>query len=84
MKKWVLLDAVKNDKLYAFPLDFQSWDQPDTRWTLGLTWMAGKIQPDLFPSINMQDEVRTFYTNFYDLSDSVITETIMPLVKGDL
>lgn len=83
-EKWVLLDAVKNDKLYAFPLDFQCWDQPDTRWTLGLTWMASKIQPDLFPSINIQDEVKTFYTNFYGLSDSVITETIMPLVKGDL
>jgi len=82
-EKWALLDAVKNDQLYAFPLDFQSWDQPDTRWTLGMTWIATKLHPDLFTSISMQDEIKSFYKNYYGLSDSVIDETILPLVKGD-
>lgn len=82
--KWALLDAVKNNQLYAFPVDFQSWDQPDTRWTLGMTWIATKLHPDLFSSINMMDEVKRFYQDYYNLDEATITETILPLVKGDL
>ncbi len=82
--KWSLLDAVKNNKIYAFPLDFQSWDQPDTRWPLGLTWVAMKLHPDLFGTIDFNQEIVNFYKDFYGLDDSVIQEKIMPLVKGDL
>lgn len=81
--KWALLDAVKNNKIFAFPIDFQSWDQPDTRWPLGLTWVAMKLHPDLFGSIDFNQEIVNFYKNFYGLDDSVINGTIMPLVKGD-
>lgn len=81
---WMLLDAVINDRLFAFPLDFQSWDQPDTRWTLGLAWMAARLYPDQFPTYNLVEETRTFYTDFYGLSDEVITNQVLPLVKGDL
>lgn len=28
--QWQQLSAVQNDRLYAFPGDFYSWDQPDT------------------------------------------------------
>ena len=83
-EKWSLLEAVKNDKLFAFPLDFQSWDQPDTRWTLGMTWVATKLHPDLFGTINMQDEIKNFYMNYYGLNEGILSGTIMPLVKGDL
>jgi iron complex transport system substrate-binding protein len=82
--KWQALDAVKNNMIYAFPLDFQSWDQPDTRWTLGEFWMATKLFPDRFTSVKMLDEVTSFYKNFYSLDDSTITNKILPLLKGDL
>jgi iron complex transport system substrate-binding protein len=81
--KWSLLDAVKNGKIYAFPLDFQSWDQPDTRWALGMTWVATKLHPDLFSDVKMYDEIQNFYSSFYSLSNNVINEKILPLVKGD-
>ncbi len=81
--KWSLLDAVKNEKIFAFPLDFQSWDQPDTRWPLGLTWVAMKLHPDLFGTIDFNQEIVRFYKNFYGLEDSVINGKILPLVKGD-
>jgi iron complex transport system substrate-binding protein len=81
---WMLLNAVKNDQLLAFPLDFQSWDQPDTRWTLGLAWMAARLHPDLYPDYDLVAETRAFYTYFYNLSDEVITNQVLPLLKGDL
>lgn len=82
-ENWQQLDAVKNEKLYAFPLDFQSWDQPDSRWTLGLTWLATILQPERFSSVKMREEIPAFYTDFYELSESVIEQSILPLVKGD-
>lgn len=81
-ENWQQLDAVKNKKLYAFPLDFQSWDQPDSRWTLGLTWLATILQPERFASLKMREEIPAFYTDFYGLSESVIEQSILPLVKG--
>jgi len=81
---WKLLNAVQNDRLYAFPLDFQSWDQPDTRWTLGLAWMAAKLHPELFQGFNLLEDTKTFYRDFYGLKDSLITEKILPLIKGDI
>jgi iron complex transport system substrate-binding protein len=82
-ENWQQLDAVKNKKLYAFPLDFQSWDQPDSRWTLGLTWLATILQPERFASLKMREEIPAFYTDFYGLSESLIEQSILPLVKGD-
>lgn len=81
--KWSLLDAVKNEKIFAFPLDFQSWDQPDTRWPLALTWVAMKLHPDKFSSVDFNQEIVNFYKNFYGLDDATITGKILPLVKGD-
>jgi len=43
--QWSALNAVKTAHLYAFPSDFLSWDQPDPRWTLGLSWLASKSNP---------------------------------------
>jgi iron complex transport system substrate-binding protein len=81
---WMLLDVVKNNQLFAFPLDFQSWDQPDTRWTLGLAWMAARLHPDLYPDFNLVEETKSFYANFYGLSEEVITNLVLPLLNGDL
>lgn len=81
---WMLLDAVKSGNLFAFPLDFQSWDQPDTRWSLGLAWMAARLHPDLFPGFDLIEETKAFYSIFYQLSDEVITNQVLPLLKGDL
>jgi iron complex transport system substrate-binding protein len=81
---WQALKAVQNEKIFAFPVDFLSWDQADPRWGLGELWLASKIQPDKLGPINMQDEINNFYKNYYGLNDSVITEKVMPLVAGDL
>jgi iron complex transport system substrate-binding protein len=81
---WASLDAVKNSQILAFPLDYFSWDQPDPRWILGQVWLATKIHPTLFGTININDEFTNFYKSYYGLDDATITEHILPLLKGDL
>lgn len=79
---WAALKAVQNGKIYAFPMDFLSWDQPDSRWCLGMLWTATKIQPELFADVNMMNEITNFYKTVYGLDDAVIQDQILPLVKG--
>ena len=81
--QWKELKAVKNGQLFAFPTDFLSWDQPDSRWILGMTWAAAKIHPDLFPDIKITDEITSFYKSLYKMDDKVITDQILPLYRGD-
>jgi iron complex transport system substrate-binding protein len=81
---WENLTAVQNDQLYAFAADFYSWDQPDTRWILGLQWLATKIHPDLTAEIDILEEVNTFYQVLYNLDQGVIDEEIIPILSGDL
>jgi iron complex transport system substrate-binding protein len=81
--QWQSLKAVQNGQVYGFPGDFYSWDQPDTRWILGLKWLAWRMHPDLFPTFNTLDEVRKFYKDLYLLDDALIDSAIIPLLRGD-
>jgi iron complex transport system substrate-binding protein len=82
--QWQSLKAVENQQVYGFPGDFFSWDQPDTRWILGLKWLAWKIHPDLFPTFDTTNEVRSFFQDMYMLDDEVIDTAIIPLLRGDI
>ncbi len=81
--QWQGLDAVKNGKIYGFATDAYSWDQPDPRWILGLTWLSGKLHPDLFPNLDIESEAQTFYRELYGINESVFTNTMLPLLTGD-
>ncbi|MDP3450329.1 MAG: ABC transporter substrate-binding protein [Anaerolineaceae bacterium] len=81
---WQALDAVINNQIYAFPVDFLSWDQADPRWGLGELWLASKIHPDRFEGLNFTEEISDFYKTYYGLEDTTIIEKVMPLVSGDL
>lgn len=81
---WQALRAVKDGKLYAFPGDLYLWDQPDPRWILGLTWLAGKLHPDRFPGLDMTAEAKTFYQTLYGLDADFVEKNILPTFKGSL
>lgn len=81
---WQALRAVQENKLYAFPADLYSWDQPDTRWILGLTWLAGRLHPELFPELDMVAEAQNFYQNLYGLDATFFEQNILPTFKGVL
>ena len=81
---WQALRAIKTGQLYAFPADLYSWDQPDTRWVLGLIWLAGRLHPEQFPSLDMNTEAQTFYKTLYGLNIAFFEKNIRPTFKGDL
>ena len=76
--------AVKEQRLFAFPYDFYSWDQPDTRWILGLQWLATKIHPDLTREIDILAEVNSFYKDLYGMDQETIDREVIPRLTGDL
>ncbi len=81
---WQALRATKEGRLYAFPADLYSWDQPDTRWILGLMWLAGRIHPDRFSGLDIEDEAQAFYQVLYGLDEAFFASKIKPTFKGDL
>jgi iron complex transport system substrate-binding protein len=71
-------------RLAAFPADFYSWDQPDTRWILGLEWVARTLHPELFADMDLKKEVSSFYRELYGMDQAVIDAEILPRLEGAL
>jgi iron complex transport system substrate-binding protein len=82
--KWAALRAAKADRIYGFAGDFYSWDQPDPRWVLGLSWLFTKVQPELASSVDIMQEVDQFYTELYGLKAEVIKDKVTPLLYGNV
>lgn len=82
--QWKNLRAIQQEKLYAFPGDIYSWDQPDPRWILGLTWLAGTLHPDQYPGLDMVKESAAFFQTLYGIDQATFDKNILPAMKGDL
>ena len=82
--QWQALQAVQSGAIYGFPGDIFSWDQPEPRWILGVTWLAGKIQPALFADLDMQQEVIEFFSEMYGMDNATIEASILPALKGSI
>jgi iron complex transport system substrate-binding protein len=82
--QWQALRATRQDQLFAFPGDLYSWDQPDPRWILGLTWLAAHLYPERFPDYNSELDAQDFYQTLYGLDQAFFEEKIRPTFKGDL
>jgi iron complex transport system substrate-binding protein len=82
--QWQAIRAVQEGHLWGFPGDFYSWDQPDTRWTLGLYWMAAHLHPAAFPDYDAVQDAAGFYQTVYNMDEATFTSQIQPLLKGDL
>ena len=68
--------------IFGFATDVYSWDQPDTRWILGLSWVASKLHPDLFPGYDAKAAAQEFYQDLYGMSAEDFTAKIAPLFTG--
>ena len=83
-QKWRYLQAVRTNQIHAFPGDFFSWDQPDPRWILGLTWLATRMHPDIFHDVDIMREARNFFMFLYRLNDTEFDRYIRPRLIGGL
>jgi iron complex transport system substrate-binding protein len=82
--KWQALTAVQRGQIYGFPTDIFSWDQPDPRWILGVTWLASKIHPGALAEIDMQQEAIQFFRQMYGLEEAAVQTQILPRLKGNV
>jgi len=80
---WQTLKAVQSGHFYGFPADFISWDQPDPRWILGLSWMTSKLQPERFSNPDPFQKIEDFYRLAYNLEGITVREKILPRITGD-
>lgn len=81
--KWQALRATRENKVFAFPGDFCSWDQPDPRWGLGLLWLATRTYSNLFADVSITREIFRFYA-LYGLNEEFVRTHIIPLIREDI
>jgi iron complex transport system substrate-binding protein len=82
--RWQALRPVKTGRIYGFPGDLFSWDQPDPRWILGVTWLAGRLHPQRLADLDMRAEVVQFFEAMYGMDAASIEARILANLKGDL
>ena len=77
---WSQVEAVKNHRVYKIPQGIYRWDAdcPCTETTLCMKWMAKVINPEVFKDIDIRQDTKDFYENFfnYDLTDEEL-DTIL-------
>jgi iron complex transport system substrate-binding protein len=82
--RWQELAAVQADQIYGFPGEFFSWDQPDPRWILGVTWLATKMHPERLADLDMTQEITDFFGEMYGLDEATVTAEILPRLRGNV
>jgi iron complex transport system substrate-binding protein len=82
--QWRALRAVRTGALHAFPSDVYTWDTPDPRWLLGMTWLAKTLHPERFKRLDVAAEVRDFYRTLYGMDEGAITRDILSKVRLDV
>jgi iron complex transport system substrate-binding protein len=82
--RWQALRAVREGRLHAFAGDVFSWDQPDPRWILGVTWMATRLHPQRLAGVDLMDEVTQFFVQMYGMDGAAVSERIVPALRGDV
>jgi iron complex transport system substrate-binding protein len=75
--------AVRDGRVFGFPQDFYSWDQPDTRWVLGLRWMAKRLHPERFADLSIRAEAERFFAFCYDMDAASYARFVKPKLSGD-
>lgn len=77
---WSPVKAVREGRVFKFPLGMFRWYPPSSDTPLVLLWLAKHNQPKLFADIDMEREVRDYYKRFYGmvLSDEQVYQIFHP------
>lgn len=82
--QWSKLGAVEEGELYAFPADIFGWDTPESRWILGMTWLAKRLHPERFEEVDLEATVYAFFEELYGMDEAAVDEHIMPRLFLDV
>ena len=64
---WSSVKAVQEQEVYKIPLGMYRWYPPSSDTPLMLKWLAKKVYPKLFEDIDMNQEVKDYFKQFYDV-----------------
>lgn len=81
---WADLDAVKNHQVKQTPSDMMNYIQPVASWILGVEWMAKDLYPSLFPTMDMEKQIASFYHDFYSIKDEAMLEELQKRYKASI
>jgi iron complex transport system substrate-binding protein len=66
-RDWSNINAVQNQKVIKMPLGIYRWYVCNSDSPLVLLWMAKQQQPELFTDIDMDQTIKDYYKEFYNL-----------------
>lgn len=71
---WAPVKAVQNREVYKMPLGTYRSYTPGTDTPVTLYWIAQKVYPNLFADVDVEQEVKSYYKDMYniDLTDDQI------------
>jgi iron complex transport system substrate-binding protein len=64
--QWRDIDAVRKQRVYVNPKGVNVWCARSGDGALQMLWAARTLHPGLFRDLDMEGEVRTFYSTFYN------------------
>lgn len=81
--EWQVLDAVINEQVYGFPIDFYYWDQSIPQWGLTIQWMFDTLHPEM-SDFDFEEKTLEFYQFFYNMSEDTFYAEIYPLLADHM
>ncbi|MCL1075286.1 ABC transporter substrate-binding protein [Shewanella dokdonensis] len=78
--RWRNVKAVKNDRVYANPRGLFWWCRETSEEALQFLWLAKLLYPTHFADIDMPQETKQFYQQFYNihLTDADVADFLHP------
>jgi iron complex transport system substrate-binding protein len=78
--QFATIKAVQDGAVYPCPVGTFWWDRPAPESPLGILWLAEKLYPDRFADVDLADETKKFFREFYDydLTDEEVESILHP------
>ncbi|SNQ46502.1 Iron complex transport system substrate-binding protein [Frankia canadensis] len=78
--RWSTVAAVRNNHVITNPRGVFVWAARSAESALQPLWLAKTLHPDRFADVNIEKEIKTFYTTFYNynLTDAEVDGILSP------
>lgn len=82
---WSNVKAVQTKKVYKTPIGIYRWDAPGVETPLMMEWLATVIQPEIFSDIDVRQDVRNFFSNYFnwELTDEELADIMSDALNAN-